>query len=275
LIEVVSIAGIATVQDGGRPGRMHEGIPPGGPLVPEGLARANAAARNAPSEAAVELVGTMTLRALGPLQVASDAGDRLDLDAMAEWTVACRAARVRYIAVRGGIDVPCILGGRGTLLAASWGGHEGRPLRKGDVLRVGSAATIVGPMPPGPDDRAAIRVMGGPDAERFDSTALDVLLGSTFRISARGDRTGIRLVGPTLGRSDGDAGASAPMVKGAIQVPASGEAIVLGPDHPTVGGYPVLATVVRADVGNLMARVPGADVRFVLMSRPHGQAPQR
>lgn len=253
---------------------MHEGIPHGGALVPEGLARANAAVRNARSEAAVELVGTMTVRALVPLRVASDEGEALDLDAMSRWTVACRAARVRYVAVRGGIDVPFVLGGRGTLLVASLGGHEGRPLRKGDVLRVGTAAAIDGPMPPPPGARTEIRVIGGPDAERFDPNALDILLGSTFRISAQGDRAGIRLVGPALGRSDGDAGRSAPMVRGAIQVPASGEPIVLGPDHPTVGGYPVLATVIDADVGNLMARVPGADVRFVLLSRPRAHEPR-
>jgi allophanate hydrolase subunit 2 len=79
----------------------------------------------------------------------------------------------------------------------------------------------------------------------------------------RSDRVGIRLEGPGLARVDDDTALSAPMMRGAIQVPASGEPIVLGPDHPTTGGYPVIATVVRADLGALSARQVGALVRFV------------
>lgn len=72
----------------------------------------------------------------------------------------------------------------------------------------------------------------------------------------------MRLVGPALARADADDGISSPMLRGAIQVPSSGEPIVLGPDHPTMGGYPVLATVVASDFGSLMVRPPGSAVRF-------------
>ena len=75
VIEIISIAGLATVQDGGRPGHMHDGVPPGGPLVPELLGRANAAARNAPSEAAIEAFGAITLVARAPVVLASDDGE--------------------------------------------------------------------------------------------------------------------------------------------------------------------------------------------------------
>jgi allophanate hydrolase subunit 2 len=77
----------------------------------------------------------------------------------------------------------------------------------------------------------------------------------------------MRLTGPPLERADSDTGISTPLVRGAIQVPASGEAIVLGPDHPTTGGYPVIATVVRSSLGSLAARPPGAPVRFALAPR--------
>jgi allophanate hydrolase subunit 2 len=109
-----------------------------------------------------------------------------------------------------------------------------------------------------------VRVVPGPDLDRFAAGALDVLLGSAYAVSPRSDRVGVRLAGPRLSRADDDAGVSAPMVRGAIQVPAGGEPIVLGPDHPTTGGYPVLATVVLADVGAVMARPVGAPLRFVL-----------
>jgi allophanate hydrolase subunit 2 len=82
----------------------------------------------------------------------------------------------------------------------------------------------------------------------------------------------MRLRGPALARLDDDRGASVPMVRGAIEVPASGEPIVLGPDHPTTGGYPVLAVVIRADQGALAARRPGAAVRFEAVTLEQARA---
>jgi biotin-dependent carboxylase-like uncharacterized protein len=262
VIEVLAVAGLATVQDGGRPGRMHEGIPPGGALVPELLARANAGAHNALFDAAIEVNGSLTIVARGAAVVAADDGVSRALRDGETWTLACGPSRVRYAALRGGVDVPLVLGGRGTLLVAGLGGHEGRPLRRGDVLRPGGVASHRGPLPPPPSLLAAIRVIVGPDLDRFESRAIDVLFTSHFRISSQSNRTGIRLEGPALPRADDDTAISAPMVRGAIQVPSSGEAIVLGPDHPTTGGYPVLATVVRDHLGSLGARPAGSLVRF-------------
>jgi biotin-dependent carboxylase-like uncharacterized protein len=267
MIEVVSIAGLAAVQDGGRAGRMHQGVPPGGALVPELLARANAAARNAPGEAGVEVFGALTIVARDPACVAGDDCVARDLGAGESWSVTTAGARVRYLAVRGGIDVPIVQGGRGTLLVAGFGGVEGRFLRRGDRLFVRRGASFAAAPPPLPDPSRSIRVVAGPDGDRFDAAALDLLLRNEFKVSSRSDRVGVRLAGPALPRLDSDYGDSMPMVRGAIQVPASGEPIVLGPDHPTTGGYPVLATVVHADVGALMARPVGGSLRFTLMAR--------
>jgi allophanate hydrolase subunit 2 len=107
-------------------------------------------------------------------------------------------------------------------------------------------------------------VVPGPDLDRFTERALEWLSSSTFRISARSDRVGARLEGPTLPREPSDVAGSGAMLSGAIQMPPSGEPVVLGPDHPTVGGYPVLATVVRRDLGAVMARPAGAEIRFVI-----------
>jgi biotin-dependent carboxylase-like uncharacterized protein len=260
---VTRVAGVAMVQDAGRPGHMHEGVPPGGALVPELLARANIAARNLPGAAAIESFGTLGLEARDDALVAFDDGTARHLSAGTSLTIACESARVRYIAVRGGIDVPEMLGGRGTLLVASLGGHEGRSLRRGDVLRGGGAPDVDAAMPSGPDLAAPVRVVAGPDRGRFPEEALDLLLSSSFVVDARSDRVGVRLVGPPVPRLGSDSGPSSPMVRGAIQVPPSGMAVVLGPDHPTTGGYPVLATVIAKDFGSLAARPPGARVRFV------------
>lgn len=242
---------------------MHQGVPPGGALVPELLARANAAARNPPGAAAIESFATLTLEAQADVLVASDDGIAHSLAPGASLTIACDAARVRYIAVRGGLDVPEVLGGRGTLLVASLGGHEGRPLRRGDVLRAAASAPVDGPPPAAPDLAAPVRVVPGPDARRFPEEALALLVSSPFAVEARSDRVGIRLSGLVIPRLGSDSGISGPMVRGAIQVPPSGTPLVLGPDHPTTGGYPVLATVITADFGCLAARPPGARVRFV------------
>ncbi|HXN34106.1 MAG TPA: hypothetical protein VN894_19710 [Polyangiaceae bacterium] len=263
MIEIVAAAGLATVQDGGRPGHMHEGVPPGGALVPELLARANAAARNAPGEAAIEAFGAITIIARGPILVASDDGDARVLRDGDTVPLAGSRARVRYVAVRGGIDVPRVLGGRGTLLVARLGGHEGRPLRRGDVLRVGAAPPDDRTIPPPIDADAPVQVVLGPDLDRFPATTIDAFLASTFTVDARSDRVGARLAGPRLESLADPASPSAPMVRGAIQVPPSGELIVLGPDHPTTGGYAVIATVVRRHLGPLAARPIGAAVRFV------------
>jgi biotin-dependent carboxylase-like uncharacterized protein len=262
-ILVTRVAGVAMVQDAGRPGHMHEGLPPGGALVPELLARANVAAHNAPGEAAIESFGALSLEAREDTLVAFDDGTARPLSAGTSLTIACEGARVRYVAVRGGIDVPELLGGRGTLLVASLGGHEGRALRRGDVLHAGDAPLVDAAMPAAPDLGAPVRVVPGPDRLRFPEEALDLLLSSSFVVDARSDRVGVRLAGPALPRLGSDSGASSPMVRGAIQVPPSGMAVVLGPDHPTTGGYPVLATVIAKDFGSLAARTPGARVRFV------------
>lgn len=263
MIEIAAVAGLATVQDGGRPGHMHEGVPPGGALVPELLARANAAVHNARGEAAIEVVGRLRIVARGPVWAGADDGTARRLRDGDGWTIEPGPMRVRYLAFRGGIDVPRVLGGRGTLLVAGFGGYDGRPLRRGDRLPIGSTAASDATAPPFPAADAPIRVVPGPDLDRFDPAALGSLLGGCYTIDARSDRVGIRLAGPPLARVGQETGPSAPMVRGAIQVPPDGQPIVLGPDHPTTGGYPVLATVVRGDVGALAARPVGRTVRFV------------
>jgi biotin-dependent carboxylase-like uncharacterized protein len=267
MIEVVSVAGLATIQDGGRTGHMHEGVPPGGALAPGLFARANAAARNPRGEAAIEVFGAIAIAARGHLVVATDDGGTAALDEGQTYSLSTHKTRVRYLAVRGGIDVPRVLGSRGTLLVARLGGHEGRALRRGDLLKVGDAGVEDAAMPPRVDGDAPVRVVPGPDLDRFAPSTIDAFFAFTFVVDARSDRVGTRLAGPRLvcpEEAQDSAAVSAPMVRGAIQVPPSGEPVVLGPDHPTTGGYPVIATVTRAHLGLLEARSIGAAVRFVV-----------
>ncbi len=265
MIEIARVAGLASVQDGGRPGRMHEGVPPGGAMAPAHLAFANASAGNAVGEAALEAFGDLEIVARGPVVVATDAGLVRALAAGERATFTRPAsARVHYIAVRGGVDVPLVLGGRGTLLSAGLGGHEGRALRRGDVLAVGHAPRADAAITASPevDAPAAIAIAAGPDVDVFDEAALALLTSATFTISPSSDRTGTRLVGPPLPSRDATARASSPMVRGAFEITPDGAAIVLGPDHPTTGGYPVLACLRVLDFGRFMRLPLGSTVRF-------------
>jgi allophanate hydrolase subunit 2 len=116
-------------------------------------------------------------------------------------------------------------------------------------------------MPPELAWQSPLVVIPGPDV--LPDGALGLLLSSVFRVDARSDRVGIRLDGPRLPRAQGDSGPSRPMIQGAIQLPPDGMPIVLGPDHPVTGGYPVVATVVRRDQGRLGALPIGHAVRLV------------
>ena len=262
-LEVLEARGVALVQDAGRPGRMHQGLPPGGALVPEWLAAANRAVGNAPGAAALECYGRLELRLRGRGAWVCLGGPAFRVEEGGSVPVPVPdVGAVRYVAVEGGLAVPEVLGGRGTLPVARLGGLEGRALRRGDVLPLGVGGGTRQEGPGALASREPVRVVLGPDLGRFGSGAAEVLLESRFTVSPTSDRVGMRLVGAVLPQADSGAGLSTPLVRGALQVPASGEPIVLGPDHPTVGGYPVLAVVIRADWGRLAARRPGAEVRF-------------
>lgn len=276
-LRVLRVVGVATVQDGGRPGYAGEGVPAGGARVPEALAAANAAVGNPAGAAGIELFGDIAL-------------------AWGEETFSPTASpRVRYVAVRGGLDVPVVLGGRGTLAVAGLGGHGGRPLRAGDTIAVGGdggrrpdaqgggAEDARGEARDGaafavaeaPAPTAPLRVVVGPDAGRFRPEAWAALLGAPWTVALATDRVGTRLLGPPLPRRDDDRALSAPMARGAVQVPEDGTPVLLGPDHPTTGGYPVLAVVIGADRGALGALVPGDAVRFSAVSVAEARAARR
>ena len=118
MIRVVSVAGLCSVQDRGRPGFMHLGVPPGGALVRGALARANAAVGNEAGAAGLEVFGRLVIEAEAPAAVATDRGPLVELAPGGTIVVESGMDRVRYLAVRGGIDVPLRLGARATLLAA-------------------------------------------------------------------------------------------------------------------------------------------------------------
>lgn len=253
---VMRVAGLATIQDLGRPGHMHEGLPRGGALVPALLARANRAAGNPDDTAAIEIFGQLTVRAEADITVATDAESRR-LRAGEELEVASEPSRVAYLALRGGADTPIILGSRSAHLSAGLGD----PLRAGVQIAAGDATTAEHPAEPFVVPEM-IRVMRGPDRQAFSRKALEVLGSGPYRILPESDRVGTRLAGPALERSPA-IDVSRPMVRGAIEVPADGQPIVLGAEHPTTGGYPVIAVIVAEDLDAFHSIRIGGAVTFI------------
>ncbi len=184
-----------------------------------------------------------------------------------------RGARA-YIAIAGGIDVPLVLGSRATHLPSGMGGVHGRALRAGDVLPLGTHsggyrvhAADVGRV----DDASGrfattVRVLPGPNLDRFADDALDALQSAAYRIDPNSNRVGYRLRGPRLRHVAGADIISDVTPIGSIQVPASGEPILLMADRQTTGGYAKIATVISADIRVAGQLAPGDEIRFVVCS---------
>ncbi|HET9991379.1 MAG TPA: biotin-dependent carboxyltransferase family protein, partial [Kofleriaceae bacterium] len=213
-------------------------------------------AGNADFAPAIEILGRLIVRAEAPTEVATDRTPRRVLDG--ELVIESEPQRVSYLAIRGGVAAPLVLGSASAHLAAELGGV----LAAG--ARIGSAgAPDVAPATGAPlaAVRAAIRVLPGPDAHAFAPDALAALVSAPYRIAPASDRVGTRLVGPVLARSSAP-DRSRPTVRGAIEVPRDGQPIVLGPEHPTTGGYPIVATICTADLDRFFAIRIGGDVVF-------------
>lgn len=268
-IEILKAPPGTTIQDAGRPGRLSQSLPPSGPLDWVAHAAANLACGNDPSLAAIEIpLGGLRIRAHTAVLASVDGEDPLRLDAGDELEVSPSSSAIRYLALAGGIDVPVVLGARATLLVARLGGLEGRALRQGDRL------SLLPPMASGPpylrvvanetSDPARLEALPGPHLDRLPATALEVLLQTEWQVSRLGDRVGVRLSGGRVPREGADLAGPVPMVRGAVQIVTDGTPIVLGPDHPVTGGYPV-ALVLRREAQALLARLrPGKTLRLVL-----------
>jgi len=169
-----------------------------------------------------------------------------------------------YVAVSGGVAVEPVLGSRSTDLLSGLGPP---PLVAGAVLPLGRpgarhARVDVAPQP-SPPTELVLRVMPGPRDDWFTATALRTFGTHTYRVSSASNRIGLRTEGPTLERAVEGELPSEGMVLGSVQVPPDGKPVVFLADHPTTGGYPVIAVVHPADLPAAAQATPGTPVRFV------------
>lgn len=295
-LTIRKISGFATIQDCGRPGYRAEGVPLCGAMDPISLAHANALVGNPKTAAAIEWALAGGIVQFSTSVIVAVAGAEIELarnGAVLSTNVAVEFAAgdelaigrlVRgsyaYVAVRGGFDVPAVLGSRSTYLPAAFGGFEGRRLRAGDVLAIGTAGRRKRKPRQVGDSRASpaqetrpIRAIDGPNSSAFSPEFVERFWASEFTLSPSSNRTGYR-----LGReahADPDPpdrnGISEPACVGAIQVPDGASAIVLMPDGPTVGGYPKIGVVASVDLPELAQRISGDSVRFERITVQEGQ----
>jgi biotin-dependent carboxylase-like uncharacterized protein len=272
VIEIVRVAGLVTVQDLGRRGYAHLGVGCSGAADRAALRMANRLVGNDAGAAALEVtLGGLSLVARTALTVALTGapslsrlgwGAAVTIAAGTEVTLDPPATGLRsYLAVRGGVAVAPVLGSRST---DTLGGVGPDPLRPGDLLPVGAApaGAISGEPAAPPPAPGPVRVIPGPRADWFEPGAVAALTGVAWQVRPDSNRVGLRLSGPVLARARPGELPTEPTLPGAIQVPPDGQPIVLGPDAPVTGGYPVIAVV--ADVGlDALAQVrPGDLVRF-------------
>jgi biotin-dependent carboxylase-like uncharacterized protein len=286
VIEVLRAGALTTVQDLGRPGWRSSGVPCGGAFDPWSARTANRLVGNPDDAALLEVTLTGPELRFSEAAVVAWVGDpfECELDGRAAPAGASLAAapggtlRMRgtragvraWLAVAGGLAVEPRLGSSATELSARFGGLSGRALQSGDRLEcppaparasrrglgAGFLRELVGPV---------LRIVPGPDERLVAGMGARELATRTFTVGVHSDRRGIRLEGSPLGLAAQVELRSQGILPGAVQLPPSGDPILLGVDAPVTGGYPWIAQVVAADAGRLAHLAPGASVRFEIV----------
>lgn len=291
MIEVLHAGLCDLVMDQGRPGWGALGVPAGGAADPAALAAANTLVGNDVAAAGLEITlhgpslrfalgGAVALTGAGFAATRSSgaavawnetlvlaAGETLSLERAES---GCRC----WLALRGGLAVPPVMGSRSTFLPARFGGYLGRALRAGDRLASGirlDGVRLLRAIPPAGERGAQLRVVAGPQAGQFDDAGLAAFFAGNYRVDAASDRRGLRLSGLIVTHARAEL-PSQGVLPGAVQVPPDGQPIILGWDGPVTGGYPVIAGVISADMPKLAQMRPGDVVRFVTIEREAARA---
>jgi antagonist of KipI len=289
-ITVIEPGLFTTIQDGGRWGHQASGVPVSGAMDWIAYRTANAIAGNEPGSAALEatlagpklrfdqrttfvIAGADLGATLDGVRVPHCAAVAAPAGGVLRFANRTSGARV-YVAVDGGIEVPRVLGSRSTHLLTRMGGTHGRTLLQGDRLGLGAEGTPQRRRKPIPEAPAygrgggvRLRVMPGPQTEYFPDAAMDVLQRTRFIVLPQSNRMGYRLQGDPIPRLPEQEMISDAAFTGGIQVPPSGDPILLMADRQTTGGYPQLAVVISADIPLAAQLAPGDCVEFRVCSR--------
>ena len=272
-IEVIEPGGLTTVQDLGRPGYESSGVSPGGAVDRGALRMANELVGNHEGAAALEICvrgpvlkfhGATTVALAGAVGKSRRIEDGETVD-FANLPGGVRA----YLSVAGGIEVNPVLGSSATDLRAGFGGCEGRALRVGDRLAVGSPGRIprCGDWHVGRGENLRVceielRFLPGMQDSWFSAEALRRFRETVYQLTPNSDRMGARLAGAKLELAEPRELVSQPVVCGSVQVPPDGQPIVLMAERQTIGGYPQIGHIISADLPKLARAWPGTFLKF-------------
>ncbi len=280
MITVLKPGFFSTIQDQGRWGYQAFGMPVAGAMDRYAFRLANLLVGNKPEAAMIEMSMLGAAFKFDDAQIVAICGAdmqaELDGKRVANWTSfeVTPGSELRldyaptgfrtYLAIRGGIDVPSVLGSRSTYTPAKIGGLEGRALQQGDLLDVGcdfesdvrlrsiSAGDI-----PDYSQNITLRVLLGPQDDMFSPEAIATFFDSEYLISEEADRVGYRLQGPKITHLDKAVIISDALPMGAIQIPAHGLPIIMMADRQTTGGYAKIGAVIGPDLSKLAQAKPG------------------
>jgi antagonist of KipI len=284
VIQVLAPGLLTTVQDLGREGFGPMGVSPSGAADAISLRIGNRLVGNPEGAAALEMTllgGTFLFPEGAVLALTgSDFGAKLDGAPLDVWTSveakpgqtlrveSTRSGARCYLCVHGGIAVNPFLGSASTHLLSGLGGHEGRALRKGDVLRIGPATDSFRKRSLAPQalqrlsPRKLLRVTPGPQSDWFPAPLQKTFYENTYRVAEESNRMGLRLEGPAvMQRSAGEMITEGVSI-GAVQITAAGLPIILFVEQQTTGGYAKIANVISADLHGLGQLRPRDEIRF-------------
>jgi len=285
LFRVIKPGFFTTVQDLGRHGFLKYGVPISGAMDDLSLRFANMLVGNNLGDACLEL--TMLgpeLEALHDAQIAVAGGDISvqinEQDAQMWQTLRVKTGDVvslgriqagcrSYLSVRGGVNVPIVLGSRSTYVRCEIGGIQGRQLKAGDEIEefdvlqpLGFRLSVPRDFVPDFGAEANVRVVLGPQLKSFTEKGVETFLSNPYMVTIEADRMGYRLEGPAIERGELVDTISDAILPGAVQVPASGKPIITMCDAQTTGGYPKIAAVLSSDMHILGQAKPNNWVRF-------------
>ncbi|HVO36997.1 MAG TPA: biotin-dependent carboxyltransferase family protein [Candidatus Acidoferrum sp.] len=274
-----------TVQDLGRHGYLEFGVPVSGAMDHFSLAAANLLVENDPNSACLEttLAGS-ELQTLKKTEIAITGGEcfpkingqnvpmwktlRIQKDdsiSFGKMESGCRA----YLAIRGGINTPLVLGSRSTYVRGGFRGIEGRPLQTGDTIEGFDVSPLEveyempSEMVPQFPDNLIVNVILGPQVDMFTDKGIETFLSSRYIVTSEADRMGYRLEGPAIEHKAKADIISDALLPGAIQVPKNGKPILIMRDAQTTGGYPKIAVITFPDLDLVGQAKPNVGIEFV------------
>ena len=274
MIRVLSPGLFTTVQDLGRPGYAHLGVSPAGAADPVSLRIGNRLLGNPDNAPGLEMTlqgGRYLFECEATVAVTGAAFDkvpmsraiRVEQGTTLEIGVAKFGAR-GYLCVRGGIDVPLIMNSASTHVLSGFGG----PLKKGDLIGIGTHTSGPALMQTvaAPEQRKRLRITGAAQTHAFDAGQAITLATAVYQVGDDSNRVGLRLKGAPLHPPHNGQMLSEGVALGALQVPPAGEPIILFADAQTTGGYPVIASIISADLASVGQLRPRDAITFEFVS---------